>query len=167
MTRPDDRSDLFFALAYAGAIGSGVIAILFLILDSLAGRPLATPMLIGSALFLGELPSGAGSLRLDLAAAYSVVHFGMFTAVGAVFALVAHRLRELPTLPLLLVAGLFLTLSVGLVTLDALVAPELVSAIGLTPAVLGNLVASVAMTAFYATAFGLSWGPDEVPSTQS
>ena len=163
-TTPDARrADLTYAIAYAGAIGSAVIASLFLILDTLAGRPLETPILMGSALFLGELPSASAPLRLDLAAAYSLVHLVMFTAVGAIFAVVADHLRELPFLAT--IAGLFLALNAGLLTLDALVAPNLVATIGFTPIVLGNLLASGAMTAFYARAFdfGNTWV--RVPTT--
>ena len=162
-TTDSRRSDLAFAIAYAGAIGSAVIASLFLILDTVAGRPLETPILMGSALFLGELPSAAAPLRLDLAAAYSLVHLVMFTAVGALFALAADRLQELPFLAT--ISGLFLTLNAGLLTLDALVAPNLVAAIGFTPVVLGNLLASGAMTAFYARAFDFGDAWVRVPTT--
>lgn len=159
------NGDLAYAIAYAGAIGSAVIASLFLILDTFSGRPLDTPMLMGSALFLGELPSGTGPLRLDLAAAYSLIHFVMFTAVGGTFAVVAQRLRGLALLPIILMAGLFLTLSAGLITLDALVAPDLVAAIGWTPMILGNLFACVGMTAFYVRAFEVGEARLRVPST--
>jgi hypothetical protein len=158
-------SDLGYAVVYAGAIGSAVIASLFLVLDTVAGRPLETPILMGSALFLGELPSGSGPLRLDLAAMYSLLHFGMFTAVGAVFALVAVRLREMPSLPVMLAAGLFVTLQAGLVTLNALVGPDLIAAVGLTPVVLGNLSAAGAMTAFYLRAFEIGDARLPVPTT--
>jgi hypothetical protein len=166
-TQPNKISsgDLAYAIAYAGAIGSAVIATLFLILDTFSGRPLDTPMLMGSAIFLGELPSGTGPLRLDLAAGYSLVHFVMFTAVGGAFAVFAQRLRGLPKLPTVLVTGLFLTLSAGLITLDALVAPDLVAAIGLAPMALGNLFASVGMTAFYVQAFELEGSWVKVPTT--
>ena len=148
-THSAERSaaDLGYAIVYAGAIGSAVIASLFLILDTVAGRPLDTPVLLGSVLFLGELPSASGPLRLDLAAMYSLLHFGMFTAVGAVFALLAVRLQEVAALPAILVAGLFVTLQAGLATLNALVAPDLIAAVGLAPIALGNLSAAGAMTA--------------------
>ena len=160
-----DRADLAYAIAYAGAIGSAVIASLFLILDTFAGRPLETPILMGSALFLGELPSSSGPLRLDLAAAYSLVHFSMFTWVGGVFAILAQRLGNLPSLPAVLTGGLFVTLTAGFFTLNAIVGPDLAAAVGLTQILLGNLLAAGGMTAFYAQAFELEGSWVKVPTT--
>ena len=160
-----DRADLAYAIAYAGAIGSAVIASLFLILDTFAGRPLETPILMGSALFLGETASAAGSLRLDLAAAYSLVHFVMFTTVSGAFAVVAQSLRGVNSPTGILVGGLFVTLTAGFFALDAAVAPNLAAAIGVTPIILGNLLAAGGMIAFYAQAFDLDGRWAKVPTT--
>ena len=103
--------------------------------------------------------------RGDYAAMYSLLHFGMFSAVGAIFALVAVRMREMPSLPVVLAAGLFVTLQVGLVTLNTLVGPDLIAAVGLTPVVLGNLSAAGAMTAFYLRAFEIGEARIPVPTT--
>ena len=104
-------------------------------------------------------------LRLDLAAAYSLVHFVMFTTVGAAFAVLAQRLRGLASPVGVLVGGLFVTLTAGFFTLDAIVGPNLAAAIGLTPIVLGNLLAAGGMTAFYAQAFELEGARAKVPTT--
>lgn len=159
------NSDLAYSMAYAGAIGSGLIAAFFLVLDAVAGQPLATPLLVGSALFTGALPPAGGALRLDLVAMYSIAHLGMFTAVGALFAALAARLSNAPGITAILSAGLFLTLTAGVFTLDALVAPDLVAAIGLSPVMLGNAVASGGMTVFYLRVFTTraAWLP--IPTT--
>ena len=159
------RGDLAYAVAYSGAIGSAIIASLFLILDTMAGRPLETPILMGSALFFGELASASGPLRLDLAAGYSLVHLVMFTSVGGVFAFLAQRLRGVPSLARILAGGLFLALTAGFFALDAIVGPNLAAAIGMIPIVLGNLLAAGGMTAFYAQAFELEGFRVSVPTT--
>ena len=120
---------------------------------------------MGSALFLGELPSASGPLRLDLAAAYSLTHFAMFTLVGGVFAVLARRLRERAGARGALVLGLTLALSAGFATLDALLAPNLVAAVGLGAVLVGNVMAAGAMTAFYAQAFALDGALLNVPTT--
>jgi len=70
-----------------GLIGGATIAIWFLILDALAGHPLYTPSLLGTALFKGPLllPSPQDvPISLNMVLAFSCVHGLIFAAIGAI-----------------------------------------------------------------------------------
>src|SRR5689334_5753322 len=68
---------------FAGMIGALAVAIWFLVLDILAGRPLYTPALLGTVLLHGGKAAAAGITVAPLeVAAYTAFHFVMFMAVG-------------------------------------------------------------------------------------
>ncbi len=72
----------------AGLVGATVLALWFLLVDGLAGQPFHTPAFLFRVLF------GAEQLQLVGAqvALYTVVHFGVFIAIGVVAAWIADRL---------------------------------------------------------------------------
>lgn len=148
-----ESSNLLYAAAYAGFVGSGVIAVFFLLRDSLMGSPLLTPSIFGAALFGSGVPTGETAIRIDWVALVSLVHVTLFTSVGAPFAYLVHRIPSLRDNPVVMSLGLFAVLGIGIAALDALVTPGLVGAIGATSIFLGNAVTSVAMAVFYAGAF--------------
>jgi hypothetical protein len=84
----------FEALGFtAGAIGALVVALFFLVVDILAGRPLWTPTALGSALFLGKhIAPDAGPIH-NLVLGYTAIHLGVFAGIGAMTTafLEAHR----------------------------------------------------------------------------
>ncbi len=84
----------------SGLIGAAVVAIWFLILDAMSGRPFFTPSALGSAMFLGIADLDAVSVRMDAVAGYSLVHFLAFAGMGAIASAVLTQAEEAP--PLLL-----------------------------------------------------------------
>src|SRR5881296_1543275 len=67
----------------AGGVLAGlVVAVWFLVVDSLAGRPFYTPNALASALTRQAI----GPPTLRLVAAYTVVHFGVFALLGTAMA---------------------------------------------------------------------------------
>ena len=69
----------------AGLIGAATIAIWFLILDTIKGRPLYTPTVLGTALFRG----GAGlatpeslPVSFDIVVLFTWVHVLVFVVIG-------------------------------------------------------------------------------------
>lgn len=146
-------SDVAYAAVYAGAIGGATVALFFLARDIAIGAPLATPSMLGSALFLGAEPSWAAEVRLDMVALFSLVHLVMFAMVGALFAFVLGRVEELRHRPLALGAGVFATLTAGIAVLDVLALPGVVSAINPVALATGNALAATLMTRFYLYAF--------------
>ncbi len=77
-----------------GALAGLVVAMWFLVVDSIAGRPFHTPTVLANAL-TGQETAG-GSLRL--VAAYTVVHFAVFAGLGVAVAGVITALRTPPRL---------------------------------------------------------------------
>ena len=80
----------------AGAIGAGAVALWFLVLDLLAGRPFFTPAALGSELLLGIDNPAAIQVTAGVIAAYTLLHLLAFAAVGIAFVWVAERLEEVP-----------------------------------------------------------------------
>ena len=87
--RSPDRARPFWGeAAAAGAIGAATIAVWFLALDVLRGRPLYTPTVLGTALVRGPglaspetLPVSVGMVVL-----FTLAHGIVFLAIGAVAA---------------------------------------------------------------------------------
>lgn len=81
----------------AGIIGASIVALWFLMVDSIAGRPFFTPAVLGASLFdlLGEGFGGRGLFAH--VAAYSVIHFGAFIIIGIVVAKLMNVLDRKPS----------------------------------------------------------------------
>ena len=79
----------------AGLLGAGGVALWFFAVDLLAGRPLYTPALLGSAL-LSVLGHGIHQGMLFNAAAYTVLHVLAFVGVGFVASELLDVSRRIP-----------------------------------------------------------------------
>ena len=149
------RSQNFiYAASYAGFVGAGVLALCFLVRDAIMGSPLLTPSIFGAAIFQGAVPTDP-TVRLDQVALVSLVHVALFTSVGAPFAYLVYRVERLQEYPLVMAAGIFAALGVGIASLDALLLPGLVAAIGPVSVTVANALTAGAMSAFYREAFAL------------
>jgi hypothetical protein len=80
--RPPTTADVLYESFYSGAIGGAVIALFFLVLDIVGGRPLFTPSLVGSVLFFGESAEAVTGVRLEGVALASIVHLLAFMLLG-------------------------------------------------------------------------------------
>ena len=78
-----------------GAIGATAVALWFLLVDSIAGRPLYTPMLLGEALFSIFGPA-AGETATQHVVGYTIVHYAAFAVVGTILAAIVRRADEDP-----------------------------------------------------------------------
>jgi hypothetical protein len=141
----------------AGLIGASVVALFFLVVDVLAGRPFWTPYLLGSALFLGELPGPDARPQPLLWLAYTAVHVTVFIgfAVPAAF----WALAQLPSARAhgrasLLALVLFLGFEVVFLTLAELFTPGLTGMLGAGRVAAANALAAIAMAAFIAARAG-------------
>ena len=70
----------------AGILGAASVAIWFLIVDTIAGRPFYTPTILGEGL-LSILGPGTDSAFTQVAA-YTIFHFAAFIAIGIIVAVV-------------------------------------------------------------------------------
>ena len=131
----------------AGLLGGAVVALWFLLLDTIAGRPLYTPAALGSALFLG-VPDPS-QVRLEAASiiGYSVVHFATFVASGLVAAAILTQAERRPNM-LLFGGMLFVVFVAFLMAALALFAEWVIGSLAWWNVALGNLLATVAMGVF-------------------
>ena len=82
----------------AGIIGASSVALWFLMVDSIAGRPFFTPAILGASLF-DLLGGGFGGRGLAThVAAYTVIHFAAFILIGIAAAMVMNVLDRRPSL---------------------------------------------------------------------
>ena len=87
----------------AGLLGAGGVALWFFAVDSIDGRPLYTPGLLGGAL-LNVLGRGVNHSTVYNAGVYSVLHVAAFLVIG----LLASRIVEVSSRVPQVLAGLLL-----------------------------------------------------------
>ena len=104
----------------AGALAATAVAIWFLILDSVAGRPLATPTMLGaslSSLFgMPGAPAAAGAVL-----GYTAFHYTAFVVAGLIGATVMNNAEEEPSV-LIGFFILFIFFEIGFYGLTAILA---------------------------------------------
>ena len=135
----------------AGLLGASLIALFFLVVDLLAGRPLWTPFALGAALFRGALPPPGDPIEPMLVLAYTALHGTIFIGFGvpAAFQMLARaraaggRLRTG-----LLGVVLFAGFEAVFLALGELFAPGLTGMLGAGRVALANALAAAAMAAY-------------------
>lgn len=124
----------------AGAVAATVLAIWFLVIDGIGGRPFHTPA------FLARVVLGAEAATLSAAAIaiYTVLHFGVFIALGIAVSWVRDRLAVAPGLLLGAVLGflLFDLLFYGSVWFTGI---DVVSQLGWPQVLTGNIIAGITL----------------------
>jgi hypothetical protein len=137
---------------FAGFLGAAVVALFFLVLDVVAGRPLWTPHALGSALFLGSVPAPHAPVSLALIGAYTFVHGYVFVSVGLIAAFVLDW-GELPErrralFLLALAVPLFLALSLLILAFRWVRGPDAVLPFAVESVHAANALAALVMAAF-------------------
>lgn len=89
---------LLYEGVVAGVIGASVIAVWFLVIDTIQGRPFFTPALLGQGLFrvFGPVSPTEGAVTFVLV--YTVFHFAAFMLVGLVASLIVVVARREPSI---------------------------------------------------------------------
>src|SRR5262249_10059146 len=132
----------------AGVIGALVVAVWFLVVDSLRGQPLETPSFLGRSLFYGpQAASGAGFAPMPVLG-YTIIHGLAFVAFGIIAAAVIAASEHEPALVIAVVIlfACFETFFLGVVSVlgravqDVLVWWEILVA---------NLLAATAMLWYF------------------
>jgi hypothetical protein len=127
-----------------GAIGAAVVAVWFLVLDTLSGRPFHTPAALASALFLGVQSELEIHISAGLLAGYTMVHMAAFIAAGVLMAAAAAYLERAPSRVLLVALSLIL-LEAALVSVLLLSAEWVLGSVGLWAITAANVLAVTAM----------------------
>ena len=95
-----------------GIVGAGAVALCFLVLDIVRGRPFYTPAALGSLIFLGATSPTEVHVGVAVIAAYTLVHLALFVGMGIVLEWSAARLERVP--------GMWLVALLAFITLEAL-----------------------------------------------
>jgi hypothetical protein len=135
----------------AGLLGAATVALWFLALDAIAGRPLHTPTLLGTALFRGG--QGLASpesvpVSLEMVVLYTWVHALVFCVIGGVAARLLAVAERQPNAGFGILL-LFVILAFGFLVVTLIFAEPVLHALT-WPAILGgNLLAAVAMGVYF------------------
>jgi hypothetical protein len=131
----------------AGLVGASIIALWFLLVDTVAGRPLYTPTILGAALFRGGEGLGAGQTvtpSLELVAGFTWVHYLVFMLLGVG----AARLMALAERNSNLGFGIVLFFAVfefGFLLISMIFAEGVMQRLAWPAVVVGNLLAAAGM----------------------
>jgi hypothetical protein len=135
----------------AGLIGAATIAIWFLILDTIKGRPLYTPTVLGTALFRG----GAGlatpeslPVSFDIVVLFPWVHVLVFVVIGGAAAWLVRLAGRDPNYGF----GILLLLVVfefGFIGISLAFAEAILHVLAWPTILVGNLLAAAAMAWYF------------------
>jgi hypothetical protein len=84
----------------AGTLGGAVVALWYLVCDSIGGRPFHTPALLGAIFFNGLHGHDVGAATLAPVLSFTVLHFAAFIAFGLTSAFVIAAAEREPLLVL-------------------------------------------------------------------
>src|SRR5579862_9350830 len=148
--------------AVAGIIGAVVVALWFLIFDTIRGHPFETPALLASTLLHGshsaQVHHALGLLTLE----YSVLHFAAFIAFGIAGGLLLETCETESSLLFSLVI-FFVAFEVFFIAVVLFLGPNVMVELTWWGIIVGNLLATAAMLTYFfwrhpALAFNLLGG---------
>jgi hypothetical protein len=144
-------SDIYQQGIVAGVIGAATVALWFFLIDIFSGRPFYTPNVLGTALFR----HGSGldqprtlAISFEMVLIYTWVHGLAFCVIGGL----ASKLLALAERDLNLGFGillLFVIFEFGFVGAGLVLAEPILEALAWPTVLVGNLLAAVAMTAYF------------------
>jgi len=102
-----------------GLIGGVAVAVWFLVLDLLAGRPLRTPSVLGQVVLFGNARPDVMNVDLGAVLLYTVVHFAAFALFGVLLTKIVHLATDNPVVrfALLMVFLVFEVFFYGILTM--------------------------------------------------
>ena len=146
-----ETSKVYLEGIVAGVIGAATIAIWFLILDTINGRPLYTPTVLGTALFRrgeGLASPEILSISFEMVLMYTWVHVLVFAFLGGIVSRLLSMAERNPNLGFGIVL-LFVVFEFGFLVVATLFEERLLRAISWQAILFGNLLAAVAMAGYF------------------
>lgn len=140
--------DFLYDSFFGGAIGGSVVALFFLVVDLVGGRPLFTPSMLGSVIFAGAAPEAVTEVRLDMVAYFTLVHFAAFGVLGMGFAFLYHEVELRSRHPIEVLLLLLLIFEGASLGVALVLMPGVTEQLGAFRVFLANLLAAVAMGIF-------------------
>jgi len=145
-----DAAALYQEGMIAGILGAAAVAVWFLLLDALSGRPFWTPTVLGTALFR----RGAGldavealPVSFEMVLMFTWVHGMLFAALGGIAARLLGHVERHPN------AGfgvllLFVVFQFGFIAAATIFAAPVLRALSAWSILVANLVAAAVMAAY-------------------
>src|SRR5258708_31690977 len=134
--------------AVAGIIGAVVVALWFLIFDTIRGHPLETPALLAATILHGTHPAqvhhAIGLLTLE----YSLIHFAAFIAFGIAGGLLLETCETESSL-LFSLAIFFAAFEVFFIAVVLFLGPNVMAELTWWGIMVGNLLATAAMLTYF------------------
>lgn len=128
----------------AGLLGAAVVALWFLILDSVAGRPLFTPGALGSAIFYGSASVDNVTISASTVLGYSLFHLAAFLFTGVLASALVTQAEKFPPLVFGLII-FFVVFETFFVSMTALLGAWLMEELAWWSVLVGNFLAAASM----------------------
>jgi hypothetical protein len=149
--RESDLSAVYGEGIAAGLIGAAAIALWFLIVDTIAGRPLYTPNLLGTALFRGgqglDDPASL-PISFEMVMVFTWVHALVFAAIGGIAARLLAFAEHTANVGFGIVL-LFVIFEFGFIAVSTTLAEQVLSSLAWPAVLVGNMLAATAMGAYF------------------
>jgi len=132
-----------------GFIGATAIAVWFLLVDTIAGHPFATPIFLGKGVVsvLGKSMNMMGDTAFTQVLGYTIFHYVAFMIVGIVLTVIVHQAERTPgILAGLLVA--FVIMTMGFYMIAAAFAQSSLGQIAWAQIFIANLLAAGLMIGY-------------------
>jgi hypothetical protein len=130
-----------------GLLGAGVVALWFLVVDSVVGRPLFTPAALGSALFHGASAAENVIVSVGTVVGYTMFHVSAFLVVGLVASALVTQVEKFPPLAFGLLL-LFVVFETFFVLIAAMLGAWLMRELAWWSVLMGNVLAAGSMGAY-------------------
>jgi len=150
-TIPESRTTALYQEGLvAGLVGAATIALWFLILDSLSGRPLYTPTVLGTALFRrgGTTPLSEILPNLEMVLMFTWVHGLVFVAIGGIVARLLALAERQPSVGFGILM-LFVFFEFGFIVAAMFFAEPILHALAWPAVLVANILAAAAMGGYF------------------
>jgi hypothetical protein len=147
---PPDVTRLYQEGLIAGLVGAATVAIWFLIIDVIQGRPLYTPTVLGAALFGrgAGLPAPGAGPDLGMVLMFTWVHGLAFVVVGGIVARLLAVAERRPSAGFGILM-LFVLFEFGFIAVAMLFAQPVLRALAWPAIVVANLLAAATMGGYF------------------
>ena len=132
---------------FCGVLGASVVALWYLVLDTLAGRPLFTPSLLGSLLFQKGANLSNITIQPQVVFWYTAVHAFVFLVVGMIAAWLAAQFEKFPSVGIAMMF-LFVIFETAFFAFALAIGKSVLGTLGLWTVAVANLLAASAMAGY-------------------
>lgn len=149
--RESELSNVYGEGLVAGLLGAATLALWFLIVDTVNGRPLYTPTVLGTAVFRG----GAGlenpqtlPISFEMVMLFTWVHALVFVVIGGAVARLLAFAEHTANVGFGIVL-LFVIFEFGFVAVTMIFAEDVLRSLAWPAVLVGNLLAATVMGAYF------------------